>query len=567
MVYESENKRRFIFNIIFGIVVLVWSFLVIDKGFYMDESGMLGTYKETYQGNRMFIDTWGVLQPAGILMYPIFALYYQVLEPIISPLGCGFVLYTRICYQIVRLIISIYLYFTIRKSPYKNSAFITAIAYYMFFVSFKNFSYKSLCDFAIILIICWSYRFYLNRNKWYFILIGLATCLAILAFPTMIVFPVVYVIWMIIMTYKGYELVKPIIIYCVTCFLCGGIFLLYLQLTSGLGNVLEQIFYTEDHGYSQPIHVRLGMILLSYLAFVVISYFPIVVLKLLQRKTYISQHAIHIVLSVYWILFMATVIVLRIESVSTTRFIYGCLIIFCWYPYLTKKHEESEYIQIGKYKNVEYDSRQIFKYVFILSVIVQAIWAASTNQEVTVPGHMCFCTVLGIIMIADDENSGLKILRTAIIALLVFFMGIWVAEGDGGYSDIFEERIYVTHGGYQGIAMTEEDYSRNESCYNLLTRYVDNDDKLYVTYGNGNTAYLNTDAFQSGGSPFARGGQDEDAVMNYWYYNPENIPDYILLDTGGKYYDHFVGGDTAEYINENYKTTVATDGDFILLAR
>jgi len=564
---DTSNKGRIAFNIIFGILVLVWSFLVIDKGFYMDESGMLGTYKETYQGNRMFIDTWGVLQPAGILMYPVFALYYQVLEPVISPLGCGFVLYTRICYQLVRLLISVYLYFTIRKSTYKTSAFITAITYYMFFVSFKNFSYKSLCDFAVILIICWSYRFFTTKNKWYFVLIGLATSVAILAFPTMIAFPVALVILLIVMTYKGYDLIKPIIIYCVTCFVCGGAMLVYLQLTSGLSNIMSQIFYTEDHGYTQPLYIRVGMMLVSYLAFAVIAYLPVLVLKLIGLRRNISLHTTHLVLSIYWILFMAAVILLRIQSVSTTRFIYGCLVIFWWYPYLTNKTEQTDYVRIGKYKAPEYDNGIIFKYVFVLAIIVQGIWAVSTNQEVTVPGHMCFYTVLGVIMIAENENSGLKLLRAAVVALALFFMGIWVAESDGGYSDIFEERTYVTYGAYQGIALSPEDYQMNESCYNLLSQYVTSEDRLYVTYGFGNTAYLNTDALQSGGSPFARGGAQYQAVINYWKLNPDNVPDYILMDTGFKYFFEFPESDTAAFINENYKTTVATDGDFILLTR
>ena len=56
-------------------------------------------------------------------------------------------------------------------------------------------------------------------------------------------------------------------------------------------------------------------------------------------------------------------------------------------------------------------------------------------------------------------------------------------------------------------------------------------------------------------------------VLQYWEVNPENQPDYIMINPSNKYYDEFVGGETEQYINENYKTTVATEGDFILLAR
>lgn len=563
---ELVDRKRRLFRVILGLVVLIGSFVVIREGFYMDEAGLLSTYKPVFQGERLFIDIWGELQLGGLLTYPLFALYYYALEPILTTTGIGFVLYTRICYQIVRLLISIYLYFTIRKTDYKDGAFIAALTYYAFFVSFKNFSYKSMCDFAVVLFFCWAFRYLQTKNVWFFVLMGLSTSVAILAYATMIIFPFFFVIFMIVMTQRGYELVKPIIIFSVTCFICGGLVLVYLQLTAGIQNIIPQLLYVEDQAYGEPAYIRMGKMLLSYVCFFGVAYIPIVVLQVLSIWRNIEYRTIQIVLSVYWILFMGAIIFARLNSVSNARLIYGCLVIFFWFPYFVNKKEKTQYTQVGSYKKPEYDDRASLNLIFVFSLVIQLIWAISTNQEISIPGHMCFYVVVALLMMIEKEFDGLRLLEMAVVACTLFFSLIWMAEGDGGYNDIFEPRTYVTYGAYDGIALSEDDYKNNEDCYNLVTNYITDEDRVFVLHGYNYSAYLNCNAHQGPG-PYARAGVGQNRVLQYWEINPEDLPDYIMINTQNKYYSEFIGGETEEYINENYKTTVATEGDFILLAR
>ncbi|SFN77955.1 hypothetical protein SAMN04487831_103260 [Pseudobutyrivibrio sp. UC1225] len=565
---EAVDKKRIIFNVFLGLIVLVGSFYVATEGFYMDEAGLLATYKGIFQGNRMFIDSWGPYQLGGILTYPLFALYYYALEPVLYPLGIGFMLYTRICYQIIRLLIAIYLYATIKKTEYEKGAFLTALTYYVLFISYKNFSYKSMCDFGIVLFICWAVRFFDTRNRWFFLPMGLATCVMILSYPTMIIFPVFVVISLIVLMYNGYELGKPTIIYIVTCVVVGVAVVIYLQLTSGIMNIIPQLAYIEDSAYKNPMYVRFGMMLLSYLVFFVIAYAPVVVLKIIGFIRGMDDETAHVILSIYWILFMVASIIARPESVSASRFVYGCLIIFWWLPFFVEKREKLEYTRIGHYKLPEHEGKGMLKIIFFISVVVQLIWSISTNQGITVPGYMCFYVVLIVVMLAaSEEVLGLKLLATAVVGFALFFSLVWVAESDGGYNDIFESRYYVTDGAYKGIALDQTDYDMNKAAYDLVTEYVTSEDKLFVLHGYSYSAYLNSDAKQGAGSPYSRAGKGQMRVLQYWEVNPENQPDYIMINPSNKYYDEFVGGETEEYINENYKTTVATEGDFILLAR
>ncbi len=565
--FEESSKKRIIFNSILGIVVLIWSFYFIDRGFYMDESGLLSLYRMHYQGDKMFVDIWDTLQMGGIFTYPLFALYYEVLQPFIAPIGCGVVLYMRIVYQIVRLAIAIYLYFTIRKTRYSDNAFITALVYYAFIISFKNFSYKSICDFGIILFLCWAYRYFDTEKKIYMVLMGLATCITIVAYPTMIMFPVFFVILLVVMVLKGYDIRKDILIYSITCFICGALFLIYLQITAGLPDVFMSLQYLSDESHIGGWAAKLGKMLLSYLLFAGIAYLPIVVMMIIERTRHLDDRVIHTVLSVYWIAFMVAIVALRPSSVSLSRFVYGLLIIFMWFPYLVFKKEKKEYTTIGQYGQADYFSKQILFIIFLVSVCVQAIWAFSTNLDIAIPGYMSIYVVLALIMIIGEEFEGLKPLRVAVVCFSLFFLGIWVAEGDGGYSDIFESRTYATYGAYQGIALSDFDYQMNESCYNLVNEYVTGDDLLYVPMGFSVSAYLNTDAREAVGTPYARAGKDQKRVLQYWEVYPEKAPAYILIDTANKYYEDFEQGETYKYIQENYPTTIATDGNFVLLSK
>ena len=137
---EAIDNKIIIFKILVGLFVLVWSFNVLNVGFYVDENGLLTIYKGFFQGQRLFIDSWDALQTGGILAYPLLALYYYVLAPLFASTGIniGLVLYMRIAYTVCRLLVAIYLYFTIKKTDYEDGAFAASIFYYMFVMGWKR---------------------------------------------------------------------------------------------------------------------------------------------------------------------------------------------------------------------------------------------------------------------------------------------------------------------------------------------------------------------------------------------------------------------------------------------
>lgn len=558
--------KKSIAKIIITIIVAVLSFATINQGFYVDENGLLSLYRGIYQGQHMFVDSWESLQTGGFLTLPIFALYYQLLEPFLTPMGVGLVLYTRILYVIVRALIALYLYYSIRKSSFENGAFAASMFYYMFIVAWRNFSYKSFCDFAIILIVCCIFRYFETEKIRYFVFIGIATCIAILAYPTMIVMAFVIGVALIV-EIKTHDL-RPacLVAFVVTCVVCGAGFITYLALTTGLGNMFAQLQYLGDQDYDYSFLMRIARMLVSYVVFAVIAYIPVLVIHVIKKFRWMTEKIEYILLTIYWALFFVGMCVLRFESISTARYVYALLVVFFWFPYFMHEEKENNYTTIGTYGIGRYGERKVLWMIFQLSIVVQAIWAVSTNQEISVPGHMAIYGVIAVILLVSEQEWAANILVVSILVVDLFFLAFWLPESNGGYSDVLENRYWVTHGAYTGIALDEEFYNLNESCYELDTNYLSGEDKLLVAFGANSSGYLNTDATIAAHTVFAR-TQVNTKVLEYWEVNPENQADYVMIDTAHPKYEDFVNRDTGKYIMENYTVEIARAGNVVLLGR
>ncbi len=565
---EIFENKPYIHRIIIAVAILVWSIATLRYGFYVDENGLLSIYKGIYQGQRMFVDSWESLQTGGLLAYPLIALYYQVLEPLFTAysINVGLVLYMRYCYMLVRLLVAAYLYYTISNSDYSDGAFSAAIFYYMFVVSWKNFSYKSYCDLAMMLMICFVIRYYDERKTRYAVFSAIAACVAVLAYPTMIAMAIFLGVYWLYLFIKDEASQKTFIAYVITCLIIGGAVAVYLQFTSGWDNIIAQIGNLGDQAYDEGILYRFGMMLVSYIAIAVIAYIPIAFIYLFRKFRYMSTEGEKILLTIYFLLFMVGICVAKISSISNSRFIYGCLIIFFWFPYFMRGRDDSSYVQIGAYRMGHNKNQTVLWTTFMFSAVAQLIWALSTNQDISVPGHMSVYVVIICIILFSEEygENEMRSLRGIILVFAAFFMGIWVPNSNGGLCHVFQQMYYVERGELKGIALLPEDYYDNESVMNLLEN-VSAEDKLLVAFGSNSAGYLNSDAWQGTYSVYAR-TQANTKLLDYYEINPDNQADYVIIDEGNSKYELFLECETGQYILENYTVEVARDGDFVLLA-
>ncbi len=565
---ENTSKMIRIFRLILLIGIIVWAAVTINTGFYVDENGLLVTYKGIFEGQRMFVDSWESLQTGGFLAWPLMAFYYNVLSPLFSSTGIyiGLVLYMRIMYMIVRGMVALYLYYTIRNTSYEDGAFPAAIFYFMFVVTWKNFSYKSYCELAVMLLICFMIRFHETEKVRFFVFAGLACCVAILAYPTMIILAVVVGVLLLVQMYNNRIDSRPLIAFVVTCVVVGGIFLIYLQLTTGISEAFGQLKYLGDQDYENGVLYRLGTLIASYAVLAVVAYIPILVIYLIRRVRYISDYTEHLVLTVYWVLFFIGVCVARPGSVSNSRFIYACVILYFWFPYFVHEQNDNEYTRIGAYNSSVSDVKGIMWPIFVISTVSQFIWMVSTNQDISVPGHMAVYVVIADIIIMSDEEKFLKGLNCIILAVAAFFMGFWVPEGNGGYADVTQHRFVVYYGELKGIALLDKDYDSYIASYNLVTQNVGEDDSLLVAFGSNSAGYLNNVGKMGTYSVYAR-TQKNTKLLDFYELHPENQADYVLIDEANSKYEAFKEGETGQYILSNYTNEVAREGSMVLLKR
>ena len=576
---EFIEDYKYIFQALLAAFVVAISFANIREGYYVDENGLLAIYKGIYQGQRMFVDSWESLQTGTIVIWPLLSLYFKALQGPLGAIGIGYVLFMRLAYQFIRLLIAIFAYATFRKGCFKNGAFYGALFWYMFVLSFDNFSYKSMCDMAIMLIISFIFQFYYSKKIIYWVLTGVAVCAATLAYPTMIFVGLAMGIFIIyLMVTKGID--KSILIaFVVTCLVCGALVLVFLQVTSGLDAVFAQLIYLGDQDYGDSLLVRLGKMLLSYLAFAVVAYVPLVIMDFIRRYRSLLVKTEHIVLTLYWLIFFVGLCFIKLDSLSTSRFVYSLLILFFWFPYLAIDKKDTSGVRVGFYGSGLDHEKDLLWAIFFLSIAVQIVWAVSTNQEISVPGHMAlYVVVADILLFAGIEDETIldsyiadegaqKPYRTFIGLLLAagfFFMGFWIAEGNGGYSDILEKRYYVTEGALQGVALAPDDYELNQASYDLVSQYVSDDDYLLVAFGSNSTGYINSNAHQGTYTVFAR-TQVNTKLLDYYAINPDNQATYVIIDEANGKYDDFVAGQTGQWILANYTRKVAREGSLVLL--
>ena len=565
---EFFVEKKSIIHFLVAVIVVVWSFATLQYGFYVDENGLLAIYKGIYQGQRMFVDSWESLQTGGLLAYPLLALYYQVLQPLFveTGLNIGLVLYMRYCYMIIRLIVAVYVYLTLRNSDFEEGAFPATLFYFMFVVGWKNFSYKSYCDLGMMLILCFIMRFYENRKPVYAALSAIAVCVTVLAYPTMIIMGLFLGAYWLYLTVKDEAPRSAFISYVVVCLVIGIAVVMYLEFTTGWSNILAQITNLGDQDYDDPMYVRLCMMLASYAAFAVMAYFPIVVIRIRDKLRGVAEETERVLLTLYFLLFMGAILVLRVEGISTSRFIYGCLIVFFWFPYFMREKEVSSYTRIGSYRNAGSESKEVLWTIFIFSVVAQLIWSISTNQGISVPGHMALYVVMAMILLFSQEEVEYRGMISLLIILGMFFNGIWVVDHNGGFETVFDSMYYVTEGELKGVALPEDEYYINESVMKLLEGNVTEEDKLLVAFGANSAGYLNSDAGQGTYSVYAR-TQKNTKLMDYYELNPDNMADYMLLDKSHDKYQYFVENETGQYLLGIYTNEVAREGDMYLLAR
>ena len=467
---ELFEEKKGIIHILIAAAILVWTVVTLQYGLTANERGLMTLYKNIYQGQHGLVDGWESVQTGGLLTYPLIALYYQVLQPLFTDLSLniGLVLYMRYCYILVRFIVAVYVFCTLRNSDFEDGAFSAALLYFTFTLGWKDFSQYTYCDFGMMLIVCFIIRFYDDRKPIYAALTALAASLMVVAYPPMLIMAVFLGGYWLFMCIRDEAPRSTFISYMAICILLGVAVIVYLQLTIGWGDIITQLPAMINKDNPEPMYIRFGRTLLNYFCLAVIAYLPVCIIRIWDRLRGVAEETERTLLTLYFVLFMGAAFLYKADGIDTSVFVWGCVIIFLWFPYFMREKEVSSYTRIGSYRNAGAETKVILWTIFLFSSVAQLIWAFFAEAGVEVSGYMALYVVMTMILLFSKEEVDFRGMITVLLLISIFFNGIWVANGNGGFSHVFEPMYYTTGGDVQGIALKEIDFFSYEEEMELL---------------------------------------------------------------------------------------------------
>ena len=247
------NKKK-LPTILLGIVLLILSVIGAWRTVYfsadIDESYALTMAVRIVRGDRMFVDLWEPHQMSALLYAPVVFFYRCVTGGL-----TGILVFMRQAGILVQLLMSIWLYRFLKKECSSPLAMVLAFAYFNFTPKhIQSPEFTSLCYWLLmVLLLClWAYQ--RNRGKQYPVLAGLAMSALVLCYPTMLVLFAVCLIWFLTLrretgeqeTYPEQitlqkEKRKAAGLFAGTCVLAGMLFLAFLFIRGGAGEVLCNI--------------------------------------------------------------------------------------------------------------------------------------------------------------------------------------------------------------------------------------------------------------------------------------------------------------------------------------
>lgn len=249
----KEKTLNYLKNTAVALVIIMSFLACISKtltGFDIDESYAVVLPLRLIQGDIPFKDMWEVHQTSVFLPF-IFVKLYSFFVPSFE----GLVIFLRICALIIHLIISIYLYFMIKKlfpETDKLIPFLFSAGYFNFFPKWMmniDFSMEQLWFYTLLSV---SLLLFFNeedrkRKAIHMLLSGFFLAFDVLAYPGMLIlFPVI-----IVMLFKDNK--RYIIHLILGCFIPALVFMTFILLNMDVSSFihsLTMVFMDGTHKFN-----------------------------------------------------------------------------------------------------------------------------------------------------------------------------------------------------------------------------------------------------------------------------------------------------------------------------
>lgn len=233
-VFSEEVLKKIIIGLMFLAGAMVSAKMILFA-YTIDESFHVTMSYRKAMGESIFGEMWEVYATSSLLCGLLEKLYLSVFSSV-----NGMLIFLKTCGVLFQMLVSVVLFRILKRKIYYFHA---AIISFCFFTMYPKLSaipdFSNMQQWFMVLMLCALYMAY--ESDWekpvYIILAALCFSLSILSYPSQLMLvPVIFVGLFFI---AGKRKLSSQLYFWVTCAVSGLVFLIYLHLTAGLGNVLN----------------------------------------------------------------------------------------------------------------------------------------------------------------------------------------------------------------------------------------------------------------------------------------------------------------------------------------
>ena len=544
------------------LLLLAFSLWRTTLGMHSDEVHSIAVGDMIEEGNIFFKECWFYLQMSAVFTAPIIKIFKMLTGGTEGILLCF-----RILSVIIQLFISIFFFNTFSKDYNKKYVLAATIAFFVFIPDFQSFNYKQEFIWFSLLEIIFAYRYYRNKKKIYLILLGLTISAAVLAYPTSVLqfFLFVFIVLWIEKEDKAKtrEIVNSLCYLIVPCVVCALLF---------IGYVLKDISVFEfwryflnvfkDENLNSAFISKLGHPLKKFIFLGAMTLLPLYIsAKIVKVHNFIMKYSIPIITILLWGAFALQAYIER-RGITWHCITYPYSLTIFLLPVIIKRKDKNR-------------NTAIF-YLFELPAIFAILsMALASNQGNVTSMYGTVISALGfILMMGEKEQEKVQqyvdesktcCASIVIMAMLMFIFPIYEQEAvmvtNTTSRTIFTPRIAVEYGPAKGISVGEETFKDYDALCSMVSRNVDEEDRLFIIDDHHNAAYgyLASEGEYATFSPQGGWGlATSDRAIQYFEENPAKIPSVVLVNL------EYVDMPISEYMTSTALGTFLCQNDYII---
>ncbi len=531
-------KANSVFIIVFTVCfVLMILKCVFYPGGSADESFYLATPIRLVQGDSLIVQEWHLSQLSSIIIYPIMLVYSKIVN---IDGGGGIILTFRLIYLFIHSLVTIFLYFKLKK--YGVGAIIATIAYYCYIpVSIPALSYNTigLSAVAIISVILLTEKEELKVKNG--IIVGIFLSVAVLCCPFFVLAYVLYSALVLIIKVKNKKIKmqngitlcsgKAWLSITLSCVACVIVFLIFLLTRCSV----KDIFKSIPHILNDPEHESQGLFPLVrfFIGFVGRHKLVAIVacggvlfagagIYLFVKDTNRKEHsAIYVLIVSVPVVLCNVVLALKSNNVSYAMVAINVIGLIC---FLLTENKEWKWLYIFWSISIVYSYSSFLGSNTGLSAICQGLAVAVIGSV------MMICDFLKEHPFKKGAYSIYILLIVVLTLQPITQIGIEANKTAGNYIDTeiarFEEGpkagIYASKNSIEADLLYMKDLEELTEVEGETVCYFSYKIWLYLYTNNKNGAY----------SAWLGGINEHNytRLLEYYEINPEKIPDYVFLD-------------------------------------